>query len=317
MRRILLMDDLMKKNETKEEQQTFKNHLLESLEFEEDLPDCTEEMFSREFLVESNKNLLRLMDNYPSNILLIGAGGIGSWIAFYLAKMKPICNLILVDPDIVETSNLGRTPFTLQDVGCPKVESCARMVVESSPHVHVFPLKVYFNENVINAVNNIFLLPKEKLGNQKRLTVIDCRDNEFRDYEILEGIKLPKKDIELFRVAYDGEYITMDYNPGTTVSGGAGGYETQPSQVIPSSLAGICALLMILQRYEHKGTEINSYPVTFNVTRLIDYIFLSKQLLQFSNSDPKISELIKSFYFKKGVVKKVVDENIIFSDIYG
>ncbi len=315
MRRMVLMDDLMKKNETREEKYSFRNHLEESFEFEEDVSDCSEEMFSREFEVESNKNLLRLVDNFPSNILLIGTGGIGSWISFYLSRMKPIYNVILVDPDIVETSNLGRTPFTLQDVGYPKVEVCAKMIVENSPHIRVFPLKVYFNENVINAINNIFLLPIEKLGNKKSLAIIDCRDNEFNDYDILENIDLPKSSIELFRVAYDGEYITMDYNPLKTVSGGAGGYETQPSQVIPSSLAGICAILMILQRHEYKNTEINSFPITFNVTRLIDYIFLSKQILQYSNTDEKMYDLLKSFYKKNNIIKKVVDENIIFADI--
>lgn len=57
--------------------------------------------------------------------MVIGVGGVGSWAAQALA-MQGIGNLVLVDPDVVDSSNLYRQPlFAARDVGKLKVEAAA------------------------------------------------------------------------------------------------------------------------------------------------------------------------------------------------
>ena len=70
-------------------------------------------------------------------MLLVGAGGLGSPAALYLAAAG-VGTLGIVDADIVDDSNLQRQVIhTTERVGMPKVES-ARMAIEAlNPDVNV------------------------------------------------------------------------------------------------------------------------------------------------------------------------------------
>ena len=73
-----------------------------------------------------------------SKILVVGVGA-GSYMVEKLARLCPSL-LILVDPDIVEASNLARTSFSMDDIGYSKVESLANRIREINPFVEV---KIY------------------------------------------------------------------------------------------------------------------------------------------------------------------------------
>jgi molybdopterin/thiamine biosynthesis adenylyltransferase len=76
-----------------------------------------------------------------SNVLVIGAGGLGSPVALYLGTAG-VGTLTLVDHDTVDLTNLQRQiAHSLARVGQPKVESAARSVAAINPDVRVVALQ--------------------------------------------------------------------------------------------------------------------------------------------------------------------------------
>ena len=74
-----------------------------------------------------------------SSALLLGAGGLGSPLAQYLAAAG-VGRLGLVDDDVVDASNLQRQVlYTTADVGRPKVDVAAERLRAMNPDVEVVP----------------------------------------------------------------------------------------------------------------------------------------------------------------------------------
>src|ERR687887_772701 len=72
-------------------------------------------------------------------ILLIGAGGLGSPLALYLAAAG-VGTLGLVDFDVVDVSNLQRQVLHgTKDVGRSKLDSARERIADVNPHVTVEP----------------------------------------------------------------------------------------------------------------------------------------------------------------------------------
>lgn len=55
-------------------------------------------------------------------VILAGCGGIGSYVAFLLARLN-IGQLTLIDPDVVDATNMSGQLFGLRDIGLLKVQS--------------------------------------------------------------------------------------------------------------------------------------------------------------------------------------------------
>jgi molybdopterin/thiamine biosynthesis adenylyltransferase/rhodanese-related sulfurtransferase len=76
-----------------------------------------------------------------SKVLLLGAGGLGSPAALYLAAAG-VGTLGVVDADVVDASNLQRQIIhATSRVGTPKVDSAAKTIAELNPDVKVVPHK--------------------------------------------------------------------------------------------------------------------------------------------------------------------------------
>lgn len=104
----------------------------------------------------------RLME---SRVLIVGAGGLGSPVALYLAAAG-VGRLGIVDPDSVSMSNLQRQIIhTTAAVGTPKGESARRAVEALNPEVEV---RLY--GELLTAENAALILPDYDL-------VVDCTDN--------------------------------------------------------------------------------------------------------------------------------------------
>jgi molybdopterin/thiamine biosynthesis adenylyltransferase/rhodanese-related sulfurtransferase len=72
-----------------------------------------------------------------ARVLIVGAGGLGSPAALYLAAAG-VGTIVLADADRVDTTNLQRQIIhRSEDIGLPKVESARRRLGELNPNVRV------------------------------------------------------------------------------------------------------------------------------------------------------------------------------------
>ena len=121
-----------------------------------DKPLTTDQIqrYSRHFLLpqvgeKGQRKLLR------SKVLLIGAGGLGSPTAVYLAAAG-VGTMGLMDGDTVDVSNLQRQILhTTANVGRPKVESGTEMLRALNPDVNVIPLPTRIDvDNVMDIIKD-------------------------------------------------------------------------------------------------------------------------------------------------------------------
>ena len=114
--------------------------------------------YSRHFLLaqvgeKGQRKLLR------SKVLLIGAGGLGSPTALYLAAAG-VGTLGLMDGDVVDVSNLQRQVLhTTASVGRPKVDSGAETIQALNPDVKVIKLPMRIDvDNVMDVIKDYDLV---------------------------------------------------------------------------------------------------------------------------------------------------------------
>jgi len=100
-----------------------------------------------------------------AHALVIGAGGLGSPVALYLAS-GGVGTLTLVDDDDVDLTNLQRqVVHDTPSVGTPKAQSAARRLAALNPEVTVHPLVQRADEALLEQ-----LVPQVDI-------VLDCSDN--------------------------------------------------------------------------------------------------------------------------------------------
>ena len=125
-----------------------------------DTPLTSEQIqrYSRHFLLpqvgeKGQRKLLR------SKVLLIGAGGLGSPTALYLAAAG-VGTLGLMDGDVVDVSNLQRQVLhTTASIGRPKVDSGAETLLALNPDVKVIKLPMRIDvDNVMDIIKDYDLV---------------------------------------------------------------------------------------------------------------------------------------------------------------
>lgn len=94
-----------------------------------------------------------------ARVLLLGAGGLGSPAALYLAAAG-VGTLGIVDFDTVDLSNLQRQILHgVDDVGHPKVESAARAIHSINPDVNVVPFRSrLYSDNVFDVFRDFEII---------------------------------------------------------------------------------------------------------------------------------------------------------------
>ena len=110
-----------------------------------------------------------------SSVLLVGAGGLGSPAALYLAAAG-VGRLGIIDADVVDMSNLQRQILHhVDDVGRPKVQSAVESIGQINPDVKVEPFQaILSSENAKDIVSQYDLVVNGCDNFPTRYLVNDC-----------------------------------------------------------------------------------------------------------------------------------------------
>lgn len=241
-----------------------------------------DEIFNRS-RISSSKNI-----PFPYNsAIVIGCGGIGSWVGRLLGNIEKIKKLVLIDPDIIEKSNLARTPYKLSDINSPKSPSLAREITDTNIFCEVYPFVDYFGDDIIIPINEILGTEDPKT----KVLVIDCRDDDFQDYDALKKLNYP---FTVLRAAYDDMSVTLDLAPETRAVWGARGYSVQPSQILPSFMS---ALLVVSCALNYEFIKANhpymfKYAMTFNCVDILPLLFFSARTMVGAEMGDDIFKLV-------------------------
>ncbi len=94
-----------------------------------------------------------------ARVLIVGAGGLGAPAALYLAAAG-VGHLVLVDPDVVDRSNLQRQVLYAEaDIGAPKVQAAAARLAGLNPHVAITGVQARFEAaNAAELVSGVDLV---------------------------------------------------------------------------------------------------------------------------------------------------------------
>ncbi|MEN8906301.1 MAG: HesA/MoeB/ThiF family protein [Clostridiales bacterium] len=153
--------------------------------------------YSRQIMLEDFgiKNQKKLN---KAKILVVGAGGLGSSVLFYLAAAG-VGTLGIVDYDIVTITNLNRQIIhNTKDIGIDKVISSEDKIKLLNPEVNVIK---FIEKLTINNINSIV----------KRFDiVVDCSDNFITRYLVSDCCYFLKKPVIEGSVSdYDGIVMTI------------------------------------------------------------------------------------------------------------
>lgn len=160
-----------------------------------------------------------------AKVLVIGAGGLGSPAAFYLAAAG-VGTLGIVDSDNVELNNLQRQILhTTANVGIPKVESAAKRLSALNPDVKIIQHKLRLtSENILDIIAPYDI-------------VIDGSDNFPTRYLVNDACVLAKKPLVhagIFR--FEGQALTI--LPGESACYRCLFPEPPPPGLVPSCQEG-------------------------------------------------------------------------------
>ena len=134
-----------------------------------------------------------------SHVVIIGAGGLGSAAAPYLAAAG-VGKISLIDHDLVEITNLQRQIMHNHDaVGMPKVASGKKMLNQLNPQTQIIEIQQKATPELLDE-----LLPDAS-------AVLDCTDN-FKTRHLINAacIKHQVPLISGAAIGFDGQITVID-----------------------------------------------------------------------------------------------------------
>ncbi|GAB4464517.1 MAG: molybdopterin-synthase adenylyltransferase MoeB [Burkholderiaceae bacterium] len=134
-----------------------------------------------------------------ASMLVVGAGGLGSPAAYYLASAG-VAKITLVDGDTVDLTNLQRQILhTTERIGMAKVESGRAALAAINPDVEVVPVARRVDADAIDALV------------REATIVLDCTDNFVTRHAVNRACVAHRKPlVSGAAIRFDGQLAVFD-----------------------------------------------------------------------------------------------------------
>jgi len=185
-------------------------------------------------------------DFKDESALVIGLGGIGSWVALNLVLLG-VGTLVLVDPDTIEASNLNRTLFKLSDIGRKKTVAIKDLISERRQDTIVLAFDDYFSPDMLDKYSVEY--------------IFDCTDN-LNTRDKLKDMSFQGNYV---KCGYDGYSATISINDFESGSWGEGGsYNSVPSFFgTPQVISALVITEMLI------NVNIETRTINFEVEKVL------------------------------------------------
>lgn len=146
-------------------------------------------------------------------VILAGVGGIGSYVAFLLARMKPR-SLFLYDDDDVEFVNMSGQLYSFTDVGKKKVNAIANMISNYARYNSVFAIPEKFTEDceasdiMICGFDN---MQARKTFFKKWLIHVNSKSEEEQKHCLFIDGRLAAEELQVFCIQGNDDYNKANY----------------------------------------------------------------------------------------------------------
>lgn len=147
-------------------------------------------------------------------IILAGVGGIGSYVGFLLARMKP-ASMFIYDDDIVEVVNMSGQLYGQSDLGRPKVSALTEMIRNYAGYSSVFAVSERFTDE--SEASDIMIcgfdnMAARKLFFNKWVSHVQSKPEEERKNCLFIDGRLAAEEFQVLCIKGDDEYNINRYN---------------------------------------------------------------------------------------------------------
>ena len=147
-------------------------------------------------------------------VILAGVGGIGSYVGFLLARMKP-ASMFIYDDDIVEAVNMSGQLYGRSDLGRPKVSALAEMIRNYAGYSSVFAVSERFTDE--SEASDIMIcgfdnMAARKLFFNKWVSHVQSKPEEERKNCLFIDGRLAAEEFQVLCIKGDDEYNINRYN---------------------------------------------------------------------------------------------------------
>lgn len=146
-------------------------------------------------------------------IILAGVGGIGSYVSFLLARMKPRA-LFIYDNDDVEFANMSGQLYSIDDVNRKKVNAIANMISKYAMYDSVFAIPDKFTEE--SEATDIMIcgfdnMKARKVFFDRWVDHINSKSDEDKKHCLFIDGRLAAEELQVFCIQGDDAYNITNY----------------------------------------------------------------------------------------------------------
>lgn len=147
-------------------------------------------------------------------VILVGVGGIGSYVGFLLARMKP-ASMFIYDGDIVEAVNMSGQLYGRSDLGRPKVSALAEMIRNYAGYSSVFAINERFTNE--SEASDIMICGFDNMAARglffnKWVNHVQSKPEEERKNCLFIDGRLAAEEFQVLCIRGDDEYNINRYN---------------------------------------------------------------------------------------------------------